>query len=345
MSGVGAGEPPGYVYASAPASFLSALLARIWYRPVLRLVPIGVSANALSLLGTLSAVAALGVALHASRHPGREALLLGAAALYWAYHTLDNLDGPQARRRGTCGPFGELLDHGGDALTTWTPVLALGVLAGLPSWTILGVTALQAMAFWAVLLRQAETGLFDVRPLSDAEPALLVTGALVTVGLGGPGLLQAPLLAGCSAGECMAMAAALGASCVTLRCALASGLVRSGVASLALLAAGGAVLLWDRVGPRPPGTVVGASLAGTALAGPSIDLLRHRLLGRRPARVEPGCAAVASAGILGASGLDAALGLPSAWAAALLVCLLVGRTATLVRAAGSLASSQDSRSS
>jgi ethanolaminephosphotransferase len=48
--------------------------------------------------------------------PGPAWLYYSFAAGLWAYSTMDNIDGKQARRTGTSSPLGELFDHGIDSL-------------------------------------------------------------------------------------------------------------------------------------------------------------------------------------------------------------------------------------
>lgn len=333
MRGEGGRDAADYRYESAPTSVVSAFLARAWYRPMLRLVPARIPADALSLAGTLAAVASLGLCLLVARHPGTDGLLLVAAALYWAYHTLDNLDGPQARRRGTSGPRGEFLDHGGDALTTWTPILALGTLADLPDWALVGLAGVQALAFWGTLWRHHVTGVFDVRPLSDAEPALLVTGLLVAAGLGGRAVLEAPILVGLGVGALLAIVATLGALVLLARCTLAADLDRRPTPLPALLAVVVAGSLWSILGTHPPPVAVGAGLVGTALAGASLGLLRARLEGTPFARLDAGCVLVTLGALAGIAGVDRALGVPSPWPIALLGVLVAWRVARLARTA------------
>ena len=39
---------------------------------------------------------------------------------------LDNVDGKQARRTGSCSPLGMIMDHGVDVLTTFLLAIGLG---------------------------------------------------------------------------------------------------------------------------------------------------------------------------------------------------------------------------
>jgi phosphatidylglycerophosphate synthase len=133
---------------------------------------------------------------------GRLIGLVGA--LYWVYHTLDNVDGSHARRTGTSGPAGEFLDHGSDVMTCSLPALGISLALNLPPALILTVTSIVALSLWATLWCMYYTGVFVMRPVSDTEAAVAVTIVLLTGGLvgreplvarWGPGVSIASLLA------------------------------------------------------------------------------------------------------------------------------------------------------
>lgn len=64
------------------------------------------------------------------------------AAGIWAYSTMDNIDGKQARRTGTSSPLGELFDHGIDSLNCTLASLLETAAMGLGATHIGAFTAL-----------------------------------------------------------------------------------------------------------------------------------------------------------------------------------------------------------
>ena len=54
-----------------------------------------------------------------------------AALGVFAYQTLDNLDGQQARKIGACSPLGQLIDHGLDSFTASSFIILLVCCLGL----------------------------------------------------------------------------------------------------------------------------------------------------------------------------------------------------------------------
>lgn len=59
--------------------------------------------------------------------------------MFFAYQTLDGIDGKQARRTGMSSVLGELMDHGLDAITClcMTAVLAHCMSFGPTIWTVI----------------------------------------------------------------------------------------------------------------------------------------------------------------------------------------------------------------
>jgi len=93
------------------------------------------------------------------------------ALLIFAYQTLDNLDGKQARRTGTSSPLGEAFDHGGDSMTVIAFAMTLG--SALQFGPVLSfVTQILMMAFFYLCHWEAYfTGVLILRPLDNPTEA------------------------------------------------------------------------------------------------------------------------------------------------------------------------------
>src|SRR5436190_10189796 len=88
-------------------------LKRIVWTPMLRWVPLKMSANTLTLLGSLMCAVASLLLLFL---PLSRAAWGVASILYFSYLCFDNLDGMHARRTSGGTPLGEVLDHWLDSI-------------------------------------------------------------------------------------------------------------------------------------------------------------------------------------------------------------------------------------
>jgi len=82
-------------------------------------VPLWAAPNFITLVGLMAMVVAYAIAYTYSpdfTQPLPRWLYAYAAFTLFAYQTIDNLDGRQARRTGNSSPLGLLFDHGVDAL-------------------------------------------------------------------------------------------------------------------------------------------------------------------------------------------------------------------------------------
>lgn len=75
--------------------------------------------------------------------PGPHWVYYSFAFGLWAYSTMDNIDGKQARRTGTSSPLGELFDHGIDSLNC--------TLASLCETAAMGLGPTKTGAFTAMV--------------------------------------------------------------------------------------------------------------------------------------------------------------------------------------------------
>ena len=128
-----------YKYKSIDTSPLSKYVMHPFWNQAVKLCPLWLSANVLTLLGWSLTVA---VFLSLSYYDPHFMLAFDAAKgnsqiprfvwLFCAFgqfmaHTLDGIDGKQARRTGTGSPLGELFDHGLDSTAAW--LMGIGILS------------------------------------------------------------------------------------------------------------------------------------------------------------------------------------------------------------------------
>lgn len=143
-----------YAYAGVDKSLLSQYVLRhYWNWVTANLVPIWIAPNLITLLGTLCMFCSYCLAIFFSPDfvdSVPRVLYFVFAVLLWAYSTLDNVDGKQARRTQSSSPLGELFDHGCDSL-----VIGMGLiiqLAALEVGRSKYVWCCTALAFWSFFL-------------------------------------------------------------------------------------------------------------------------------------------------------------------------------------------------
>lgn len=162
-----------YQYISEDRSLLLPFLKRWVWQPMLRVVPYNVSPNALTTLGTFCALASFVFALLIP--PKHHVFLFISALLAFAYVTLDNLDGMQARRTQRSSQLGEFLDHWFDCFNTGFIVMGLYFSAGIsPSFLIL-LIAITNMAHFATMWEQRHTGILRLTRFGTIEGILFTT--------------------------------------------------------------------------------------------------------------------------------------------------------------------------
>ncbi|XP_066957124.1 ethanolaminephosphotransferase 1-like [Macrobrachium rosenbergii] len=131
-----------YKYSAQDTSPLSYYVMHPFWNAVVKICPRWVAPNVLTFVGFLFTVGNFVIlsiydyTYYASSDapPGNEyppipnAVWLACAFNHFMAHTLDGIDGKQARRTGTSGPLGELFDHGLDSWTTsFIPMCLLSV--------------------------------------------------------------------------------------------------------------------------------------------------------------------------------------------------------------------------
>eukprot|EP00921_Rhytidocystis_pertsovi_P015281 GHVQ01024358.1.p1 GENE.GHVQ01024358.1~~GHVQ01024358.1.p1 ORF type:complete len:400 (-),score=14.32 GHVQ01024358.1:289-1488(-) len=124
-------ELKNYEYSSAGYTVTDRLL-NYWWEAAVKLVPIWVAPNVLTLIGFFCAIFSFILLLRYSptlTESGPSWIYVVIALLMFLYQTFDAIDGKQARRTGTSSPLGQLFDHGCDVM-----------MVTAASFTTIGVT-------------------------------------------------------------------------------------------------------------------------------------------------------------------------------------------------------------
>eukprot|EP00741_Cyanophora_paradoxa_P014372 tig00000190_g13863.t1 len=127
-----------YKYKGVDLSLLTKYVLNPFWEWTLRFVPMWIAPNMITLLGLCCTLVTYLIMLYycpdlQGRAPAW-AYVLCSIGLF-AYQTMDNLDGKQARRTRTSSPLGQLFDHGCDALSCMITTLTLASAIQLgPTW-------------------------------------------------------------------------------------------------------------------------------------------------------------------------------------------------------------------
>lgn len=150
------------------------LTQSIWI-PLAHKLPANLKPNTISVSGALCMLASLfflPLVIQGNRWG-----FLGAAICTLLYFVADNVDGPHARNTGQTSPLGEYLDHWLDSVSGAVLTLFSAICLGLSGEMLLLVVSTVALAYYATLWEQHESGVFHSGRLGSNE------GILVTVGL------------------------------------------------------------------------------------------------------------------------------------------------------------------
>lgn len=177
-----------YEYSCVDNSILSPHLKRFVCLPFSKLLPPTLHPNVLTLMAALCPILAFALTADAFGEFNDMGIWgpLAAAALVFAYTTLDNSDGLQARKTKTSSPLGDFLDHFFDAGGAVLVPMAIMVGAGMsPTLQIVAVTVIGFM-FWIVNWEKGHTGTMVIPPVGDVEGnAAAIAWWLVAATFGG----------------------------------------------------------------------------------------------------------------------------------------------------------------
>lgn len=175
-------------------SVLTPFFKKWWWTPIVARIPESVSANTLTILGTVLSASAFAIT---AIFPVSRLTCTVAAILIFTYLTLDNIDGAHARRTKTSSPLGEFLDHWLDALN-----LSFLFVGGIHSWSIPPDRAVLVMMFavWSYTMtfwEQKVTSRIHMAAVGNVEGIFVVVLFYVAGAIFGPEtLINTPLLFG-----------------------------------------------------------------------------------------------------------------------------------------------------
>ncbi|KAI8373526.1 CDP-alcohol phosphatidyltransferase-domain-containing protein [Choanephora cucurbitarum] len=134
-----------YKYSGIDKSLVSRYVLAPYWNNLIKLFPLWIAPNMITLLGLLTVVANVLTLFYYTSELGEcpNWVYTTFGIGLFIYQSLDAIDGKQARRTQTSGPLGELFDHGCDALNTTLGVLtwASSTYLGQSWWTVASLTA------------------------------------------------------------------------------------------------------------------------------------------------------------------------------------------------------------
>ncbi|KFY36929.1 hypothetical protein V495_07499 [Pseudogymnoascus sp. VKM F-4514 (FW-929)] len=108
-----------YKYSSVDESYISNYILKHYWNACVEFLPMWLAPNMVTLLGFFCIISnVIFLVIWQPEMNGQDPswIYYSFAFGLWAYSTMDNIDGKQARRTGTSSPLGELFDHGIDSL-------------------------------------------------------------------------------------------------------------------------------------------------------------------------------------------------------------------------------------
>jgi len=152
-----------YKYKSIDTSPLSNYVMHPFWDQLVKVVPLWVPANLLTLTGWLFSLLSFILLSYYDTHFSSSSDINNQTVPQWVWllsafcifaaHQLDGIDGKQARRTNSGSPLGELFDHGLDSSTVVFMCLGILSLFGLGErtamhWEIVFLYAMVLLAFW-----------------------------------------------------------------------------------------------------------------------------------------------------------------------------------------------------
>lgn len=182
-----------YTYRSHDGSLLGPLIRRHICLKLLPLVPRGLSANLITMIGHIAiAVGFLWiVALRYGPLEGWESdgwpYLVPMLSLAMILIT-DDIDGLQARRLGISSPLGDFIDHWLDALAGFLVPLGAFVAYGADPFLVVVFIVFCGFAWWTGTAERWVTGELRLPPVSEVEMNVLMMVIHLVAAIAGPGV-------------------------------------------------------------------------------------------------------------------------------------------------------------
>lgn len=276
-------RPLNYRYSSINNSLIDKYLLKRWWAFAFRALPPEIPANLVSIVGNFGSWAAFVLLITAALDPPARYnpwLFIAAAFCIAFYHTLDAIDGMQARRAGASGPLGEFVDHWFDSFNTFLLPLGLLVLFPvLPPIIALALLYLFVAADLFTLEAVRKTGVLVFDRISADEGVVLNILLLIAIGLLGYDFWATPFAFGIAPIHLVFAFSGISLAVMCVKCTIRTGGLDRAAAEFLFLMP---IVAWTFLAAKSEGLlalICGGLLLGFTASRFSGDLLRERLLG------------------------------------------------------------------
>lgn len=187
-----------YKYLSEDHSLISRYILKQWWNNFVKLFPLSMAPNVITLLGLMFIVANLAVVFYYDPYLNadlpRWTYFFYAFGLFM-YQTFDGCDGCHARRTGQSGPLGELFDHLIDAINTTLGTLVFGLVFQLGYSGLLFIAQFASVCnFYTSTWEEYHTHTLYLSKFSGpVEGILMIIALYIVTGVFGPQIWHAKL--------------------------------------------------------------------------------------------------------------------------------------------------------
>ncbi|KAK0618425.1 CDP-alcohol phosphatidyltransferase-domain-containing protein [Bombardia bombarda] len=188
-----------YQYSAVDKSPISHYILRPYWNAFVKLLPLWLAPNMVTLLGfffILANVGLLVIYMPDLAGPGPSWLYYSFAFGLFMYQTMDNIDGKQARRTGTSSGLGELFDHGIDSLNCTLASLLETAAMGLGTSKSGVFTALvPCLPMFFSTWETYHTHTLYLGVINGPTEGILIACAMMVIsGYYGPGIWTEPMI-------------------------------------------------------------------------------------------------------------------------------------------------------
>lgn len=211
ISDLGRKQLPQYKYTGSDNSLMYTYFCSPLADALVRLMPTWLAPNTITFLGLAFSIAGyILVHIYAPtfKEPCPSWLWLVLAACTFAYQTLDNIDGKQARRTNSSSALGLFIDHGADALniilTSQNAMALLQLGQRETCWATLAIWTATSTPFFFATWEEHFTGSLYLGLFNGpTDGVLIVCASYVVTALSSPGFWSGQCVLGMSRAECM----------------------------------------------------------------------------------------------------------------------------------------------
>eukprot|EP01116_Phalansterium_solitarium_P009198 TRINITY_DN23244_c0_g1_i1.p1 TRINITY_DN23244_c0_g1~~TRINITY_DN23244_c0_g1_i1.p1 ORF type:complete len:378 (+),score=-37.77 TRINITY_DN23244_c0_g1_i1:117-1250(+) len=172
-----------YSYSGIDHSIIANYVLKHFWNWLLDFIPTWVAPNVLTLAGLFSVFASYFVFVPYADNPEQTpwSTYVLSAFFIFAYQTLDNLDGKQARKTGSSSPLGECFDHGCDSLTVPMFCIVMGLTTRLGPFMMFVQCQLMMLMFYLAHFEAYFTRKLILRAVNNPTEAQLLMCSILLV--------------------------------------------------------------------------------------------------------------------------------------------------------------------